>query len=194
MQTPLISVIVPVYNVEPYLRRCVDSILRQTYRNLEILLVDDGSTDRSGTICDACAQQDTRVKVIHQKNGGLSAARNCGLETARGEYISFVDSDDLINDRMIETLYRDLAGQGADISAVGYRMFENQEELRPEEITAPVQCMTGKEALRRILVSEEIGDFAWNKLYKKILFQTIRYPEGRVFEDRHTGFWTNAIK
>ena len=188
MQTPLISVIVPVYNVEPYLRRCVDSILRQTYRNLEILLVDDGSTDRSGTICDACAQQDTRVKVIHRKNGGLSAARNCGLETARGEYISFVDSDDLINDRMIETLYRDLAGQGADISAVGYRMFENQEELRPEEITAPVQCMTGKEAVRRILVSEEIGDFAWNKLYKKILFQTIRYPEGRVFEDLGTTY------
>ena len=97
MQAELISVIVPVYNVEPYLRRCVESILHQTYQNLEVLLVDDGSTDASGIICDEYAAIDDRVTVIHQKNGGLSAARNMGTDRARGEYLCFVDSDDLLD-------------------------------------------------------------------------------------------------
>ena len=104
MQTPLISVIVPVYNVEPYLRRCVDSILRQTYRNLEILLVDDGTKDNCGAICDAYARQDERVKVIHKENGGLSSARNAGIDASTGEYLSFVDSDDWIEPDMIKAL------------------------------------------------------------------------------------------
>lgn len=100
METELISVIVPVYNVERYLRRCVDSILHQTYRNLEVLLVDDGSTDASGAICDEYAAQEERVTAVHQKNGGLSAARNAGLERAQGTYLCFVDSDDFLDSRM----------------------------------------------------------------------------------------------
>ena len=106
METELISVIVPVYNVERYLRRCVDSILHQTYQDLEVLLVDDGSTDASGAICDEYAAQEERVTAVHQKNGGLSAARNAGLERAQGTYLCFVDSDDFLDSRMLETLCR----------------------------------------------------------------------------------------
>ena len=188
MQPALISVIVPVYNVEPYLRRCVDSIRNQTYRNLEILLVNDGSTDHSGEICDEYAQQDTRIRVLHQKNGGLSAARNSGIEAAKGEYLSFVDSDDLPDCRMLETLHRDLTEQGAEVSVVGYRMFEKEEEFRPGEITAPVQCMTGMDAIRSTLISDDLGDFAWNKLYRRELFREIRYPVGRMMEDQGTTY------
>lgn len=188
MQPELISVIVPVYNVEPYLQRCVDSIRNQTYDHLEIFLIDDGSTDRSGELCDLCAQQDPRVRVVHQKNGGLSAARNRGLELAQGKYISFADSDDLLEPRMLETLYQDLTGQEAEMSVVGYRMFETEEELCPAEVTAPVQCMTGTDAIRNTLVSDDLGDFAWNKLYRRELFREVRYPLGRMMEDQGTTY------
>ena len=170
METELISVIVPVYNVERYLRRCVDSILHQTYQDLEILLVDDGSTDASGAICDEYAAQEERVTAVHQKNGGLSAARNAGLERAQGTYLCFVDSDDFLNSRMLETLCRDL------------------QEQAPAELAVPVQCMTGREAIRSTLVSDELGDFAWNKLYKRELFRDIRYPLGRMMEDQGTTY------
>lgn len=188
MQTPLISVIVPVYNVEPYLRRCVDSILRQTYRNLEILLVDDGSTDRSGTICDACAQQDTRVKVIHQKNQGQAAARNHGIDQAKGEYLSFVDSDDFIEERMLETLCRDAAEAGVMLAAAGFRKVSDAvASSAPTEGIGP-EIMSGKEAIDSLLLSEEIGDFPWNKLYDRRLFDGVRYPEGYIFEDLGTTY------
>lgn len=188
METELISVIVPVYNVERYLRRCVDSILHQTYQDLEVLLVDDGSTDASGAICDEYAAQEERVTAVHQKNGGLSAARNTGLERAKGTYLCFVDSDDFLDSRMLETLCRDLQEQDADVAVVGFRMFEREEELAPAELTVPVQCMTGREAIRSTLVSDELGDFAWNKLYKRELFRDIRYPLGRMMEDQGTTY------
>lgn len=188
METELISVIVPVYNVERYLRRCVDSILHQTYQDIEVLLVDDGSTDASGAICDEYAAQEERVTAVHQKNGGLSAARNAGLERAQGTYLCFVDSDDFLDSRMLETLCRDLQEQDADVAVVGFRMFEREEELAPAELTVPVQCMTGREAIRSTLVSDELGDFAWNKLYKRELFRDIRYPLGRMMEDQGTTY------
>ena len=188
METELISVIVPVYNVERYLRRCVDSILHQTYQDLEVLLVDDGSTDASGAICDEYAAREERVTAVHQKNGGLSAARNTGLERAKGTYLCFVDSDDFLDSRMLETLCRDLQEQNADVAVVGFRMFEREEELAPAELTVPVQCMTGREAIRSTLVSDELGDFAWNKLYKRELFRDIRYPLGRMMEDQGTTY------
>lgn len=131
METELISVIVPVYNVERYLRRCVDSILHQTYQDLEVLLVDDGSTDASGAICDEYAAQEERVAAVHQKNGGLSAARNAGLERAQGTYLCFVDSDDFLDSRMLETLCRDLQEQDADVAVVGFRTFEREEGACP---------------------------------------------------------------
>lgn len=188
MQTELISVIVPVYNVEPYLRRCVESILHQTYQNLEILLVDDGSTDASGAICDEYATLDDRVTVIHQKNGGLSAARNMGIDRAKGEYLCFVDSDDLLDCHMVETLYTDLTEQGAEIAVVGFQMFERESEITHPEFITQVQCMSGRDAIRSTLVSDELGDFAWNKLYKKDLFRGIRYPLGRMMEDQGTTY------
>lgn len=186
METELISVIVPVYNVERYLCRCVDSILHQTYRNLEVLLVDDGSTDASGAICDEYAAQEERVTAVHQKNGGLSAARNAGLERAQGTYLCFVDSDDFLDSRMLETLCRDLQEQDADVAVVGFRMFEREEELAPAELAVPVQCMTGREAIRSTLVSDELGDFAWNKLYKRELFRDIPLSTGA--DDGRSGY------
>ena len=175
----------PVYNVERYLRRCVDSILHQTYQDLEVLLVDDGSTDTSGAICDEYAAQEERVTAVHQKNGGLSAARNAGLERAQGTYLCFVDSDDFLDSRMLETLCRDLQEQDADVAVVGFRTFEREEELAPAELTVPVQCMTGREAIRSTLVSDELGDFAWNKLYKRELFRG--YPLSAGADDGRSG-------
>ena len=188
MKAELISVIVPVYNVELYLCCCVDSILRQTYRNLEIILVDDGSTDQSGKICDEYARQDLRVTVVHQKNGGLSAARNTGIDRAKGEYLSFVDSDDFIDERMLEVLYTDLQAVKADAAVVGFQLFEKQNEIKSVELDSPVQSMTKQEAIRSTLIPDGMGDFAWNKLYKKELFQGIRYPLGRMMEDQGTTY------
>lgn len=188
MNNKLISVIVPVYNVEHYLNRCVDSILAQTYSDLEILLVDDGSTDNSGAICDAYARQDARVQVIHKKNGGLSDARNCGIEHAKGRYFCFVDSDDGIAPQMIEVLYRELLENAADISAVGWKAFDTEAFPSIEEQEASSKILQPKEAIRQILCSEELGDFAWNKLYKCSLFQEIQYPYGRMMEDQGTTY------
>lgn len=188
MNNKLISVIVPVYNVEHYLNRCVDSILAQTYSDLEILLVDDGSTDSSGAICDAYARQDARVQVIHKKNGGLSDARNCGIEYAKGRYFCFVDSDDGIAPQMIEVLYRNLLNAGADVSAVALKCFSTEELPAVEDALKKVQYMTRKEALRSILQSEELGDFAVNKLYKRELFENVCYPLGRMMEDQGTTY------
>ena len=114
---PLVSIIVPVYNVKPYLNRCVDSLLGQSYQNMELLLVDDGSTDGSEALCDEYAAQDVRVRVLHKKNGGLSDARNAGVDAAKGEYLSFVDGDDWVSPYYIENLYRALEQAGADFSA-----------------------------------------------------------------------------
>ena len=183
-----ISVIVPIYKVEQVLKRCVDSILSQTYENLEIILVDDGSPDQCPAICDAYARQDARIKVVHKKNGGLTSAWKEGVRHAEGEWLGFVDSDDFLDSRMLETLCRDLQEQDADVAVVGFRMFEREEELAPAELAVPVQCMTGREAIRSTLVSDKLGDFAWNKLYKRELFRDIRYPLGRMMEDQGTTY------
>ena len=183
-----ISVIVPIYKVEQVLKRCVDSILSQTYENLEIILVDDGSPDQCPAICDAYARQDARIKVVHKKNGGLTSAWKEGVRHAEGEWLGFVDSDDFLDSRMLETLCRDLQEQNADVAVVGFRLFEREEELAPAEFTVPVQCMTGREAIRSTLVSDELGDFAWNKLYKRELFRDVRYPLGRMMEDQGTTY------
>ena len=183
-----ISVIVPIYKVEQVLKRCVDSILSQTYENLEIILVDDGSPDQCPAICDAYARQDARIKVVHKKNGGLTSAWKEGVRHAEGEWLGFVDSDDFLDSRMLETLCRDLQEQDADVAVVGFRMFEREEELAPAELAVPVQCMTGREAIRSTLVSDELGDFAWNKLYKRERFRDVRYPLGRMMEDQGTTY------
>jgi len=194
MQNPLISIIVPIYNVEPYIRKCVDSILNQTYKELEIILVEDGSPDKCGDICDEYSLKDNRVKTIHKKNGGLSSARNAGIDIAKGEYIGFVDSDDWIENDMYETLYKTLTERNADISVCG-RYIVQDGRITTISDTEEVQTFTRCEALSQLVLDEYNGikNFAWDKLYKKELFETIRYPEGRCFEDIFTTYKLFAI-
>ena len=176
---PLISVIVPVYNVEPYLHKCVDSILNQTYRNLEVILVDDGSPDGCPAICDEYAEKDERVKVIHKKNGGLSDARNAGMAVAKGEYLSFVDSDDMLSANAIEILLRFAHKEDADLVIGGYNRFENVFEESINEETS-VQCRTPVEAMADMLKN---GCASWARLYRRELHQSVPFPVGEINED-----------
>ena len=181
-QTPLISVIVPVYNVEKYLPKCIDSILAQTYTNLEILLVDDGAKDSSGAICDEYAQRDSRIRVIHKENGGLSDARNRGIEEARGEYFGFIDSDDYIDADMYEVLYATLEKHNADMSMCGvYELYEGQAAEQVSEIR-DFAC-TPEEAMKIVIDGQINYAYAVNKLYRRELFDEIRYPVGKIIED-----------
>lgn len=182
-----ISIIVPVYNVEKYLDRCINSILKQTYQNLEIILVDDGSNDNSGNMCDKYAQKDSRIRVIHKENGGLSDARNKGIEIATGEYIGFVDSDDYIADNMYEYLKEIMDNNDADISICGYTKFSEKDNII-ESKDYKEYVYTTKEAIRELIKQEKFQDYAWNKLYKSKLFSEILYPFGRKMEDIGTTY------
>lgn len=187
MQRDKISVIVPVYNVEAYLSKCIESIIHQTYQNLEILLIDDGSTDGSGPICDAFAEKDARITVIHKKNGGLSDARNTGINHSSGEYLAFVDSDDSLDLHMLEKLYAALKEHDADISICDFCRVDsdgNNYEDGQSNFHTCAGLATGKEVIQRLFE----GDYtyytvAWNKLYKREIFKNIRYPYGRLNED-----------
>lgn len=171
----------PVYKVEPWLERCVQSILNQTYRNLEIILVDDGSPDRCGEMCDRFAREDNRIMVIHRENGGLSAARNSGLDICRGEYIGFVDSDDVIHPEMYSRLYADIHQWGTRLAFCQTQMcYDTRISFPP--IGAKAACFSQKEILQKSM-SDNIWFSAWSKLYHRSLFDGIRYPEGRTNED-----------
>ena len=183
-QEPLISVIVPVYKVEQYLPKCVDSILNQTYRNLEVILVDDGSPDTCGVICDAYAEKDSRVKVIHKENGGLSSARNAGIDIAQGEYFGFVDSDDWIEPGMYETLYAGIAKYNAQMAYGGrYDVDGATGEKTIGLCPQKEECISGMEMLGRVFVWDNVDSGAWDKLYHRSLFEEIRYPHGMINED-----------
>lgn len=188
-QDILISVIVPVYNVEKYLPKCVDSILNQTYRNLEVILVDDGTKDASDAICDAYAQKDPRVKVIHKENGGLSSARNAGIDIAQGEYLGFVDSDDWIEPDMYETLLS-LAEKYRVKMVCGGRFNVNDATgVRTPGLCPPVEeVISGEELVSRIFLWDNIDSAAWDKLYHHSLFREIRYPLGKIVEDVPTTY------
>lgn len=183
MEEELISVIVPIYKVEKYLSRCVDSIINQTYRNLEIILVDDGSPDNCGKICDEYAKKDVRIKVIHKQNGGLSDARNVAIDIARGDYIAFVDSDDFIAVNMYEVLYKNLKENNADISIANYYRFENEEEVVEANEDGKTTVYNKGEMFEHMYDDYLLTVVAWNKLYKKQIFSEIRYPVGKVVED-----------
>ena len=191
MTTPLISVIVPVYRVEEYLERCVESILSQTYENLEVILVDDGSPDRCPAICDAYAGKDARVKVIHQENKGLSGARNAGIELAAGEYLAFVDSDDYVSPHFIEGLYELLQETGCAIGQCRFSYVKG--EKLTEEGDFAFCIYRGESLMEQLYGPEEKATYfvvAWNKLYRAELFKEtgIRYPEGRIHEDEATTY------
>ena len=179
-----VSIIVPVYNVEDYLERCVKSIINQTYRNIEIILVDDGSTDKSGILCDELAKCDGRIQVFHKENGGLSDARNYGIDRAIGEYLLFVDSDDYIHPQMVEALYRAQSQTGADLVTCDYtRELDDISKIHIEDYSSlDVKSFGRDEAMNNVSLNG-IHVMAWNKLYKKKLFENIRYPKGRIHED-----------
>ena len=184
---PLVTVIVPVYKVEPYLRRCLDSIVNQTYRNLEIILIDDGSPDNCGVICDEYAEIDKRIKVIHKKNGGLSSARNVGLDVFKGEYVSFVDSDDVVSLDMIEYLYDLLSDNNAEISVCLHEIVrDNHRWISFKNVNN--QTVTPKECIKKLLYNDGVDTSAWAKLYKASLFNNVRYPQGKLFEDIATTY------
>jgi glycosyltransferase involved in cell wall biosynthesis len=181
MKEPLISVIVPIFNVEPWLKRCVESIRSQTYSNLEIILVDDGSLDKCGVICDDYVKLDNRIKVIHRKNGGLSAARNSGLENCNGEYIGFVDSDDFIHREMYSKLYSDIRKHGTHL-AFCQTLLRFSPEISFPSPDAKTICYPSDEIIHESL-KKEIWFSACTKLYHRTLFDGVRYPEGRTNED-----------
>lgn len=185
MCNPKISIIVPVYNVEQYLKKCIDSILSQTFTNFELILVDDGSTDESGKICDYYARLDNRVKVIHKENGGLSSARNVGLEVAKGKYIGFVDSDDYISKFMFQKLYESLVENNCDISICDYtEVFQDNGTIYNEKVGGGKLILNNIEALEKIYKEKGwLYVVAWNKLYKKELFNGLIFPVGKVHED-----------
>lgn len=206
--TPLVSVIIPVYNVAKILERCVNSVLTQTYQNLEIILVDDGSTDLSPQFCDVFAKKDPRVKVIHQENRGLSGARNAGLTLATGDYITFVDSDDSVQPYLVELLLNLCLQHQVKLSIAGFRELSASAETFPNldtraelgvmgslawpepptpapeapELLTPTACLT------RMLCDQGFTVSAWSKLYARELFTTVQFPEGKLYEDVGTTY------
>ena len=187
MEQPLISVIVPVYKVEPYLDKCISSIVNQTYKNLEIILANDGSPDNCPAMCDAWAEKDSRIRVIHKTNGGLSDARNTGMAVATGELMTFVDSDDWIAPDMYEHLYQRLTEDDSDIAACGVQMvWENK--TPSHMLTRDGNCVLNQEEAMRATIEESwLKQPVWYKLYKTALVRDILFPKGKYHEDV---FWS----
>lgn len=187
MISDCVSIIVPVYNVELYLKRCLDSILNQSYKNLEIILVDDGSTDGCPQICDGFAQKDIRVKVLHKVNGGLSSARNAGLDIASGEFVTFVDSDDLIHPNFVERLVEAVKQTGMKMSVCLFNHFSDEEPLFFDEKKTNPLCLSVDDSISFYCELTPAKSTAFisscTKLYKKDLFKNIRFPEGKIYED-----------
>lgn len=179
----MISVIIPIYKVEQYLDRCVKSIVHQTYPELEIILVDDGSPDSCPMICDQWAKKDKRIKVIHKQNGGLSDARNAGMKAATGDYIAFVDSDDWVSHSYIELLYKALKEQNADIAACDVQITSSFQEQGDLQKHVPVYAYTAERALETVLQGQIFRAIACNKLYKREQLVKYQFPVGKYHED-----------
>lgn len=181
MENELISVIIPVYNVEKYLKECVDSIITQSYKNLEIILVDDGSTDRSGNICEQLSKSDKRISVIHKSNGGLSSARNAGIEASSGNYYMFIDSDDYIKEDMVEHLYRLMIKSDCDMTICNMiRFYDNGEIKFLYKVNEDELCLENLDRFETLAQPS-----VCNKMFKKYLFNNVRFPEGKYYEDTY---------
>lgn len=189
MMQPLISVIVPIYNVEPYLNSCVQAIVNQTYDNLEIILVDDGSPDNCPALCDAWAECDSRIKVIHKTNGGLSDARNAGLAAATGELISFIDSDDWIEPAFFSALYHAMEQTGAEIAECATQYVAEDGTIIKTRTAVPGP-LDHTEALRRLVLEDGVYQTVWNKLYRSEIIEGIPFVFGKYHED---DFWTYQV-
>ncbi len=190
MNEPLISVIVPIYKVENYLCRCVDSIINQTYKNLEIILVDDGSPDRCPKICDDYAKMDNRIKIVHKKNGGLSDARNAGIVAATGEYMSFIDSDDYVALDFIETLYNAMVSENSDIVECSIVKFYEDNQFDDYNDDLAITNFGTVQGLSALIAEIPFHQYVWNKLYKSELVLDVPFAVGKLNEDE---FWTYQI-
>ncbi|WP_100012064.1 glycosyltransferase family 2 protein [Lentibacillus sediminis] len=182
---PKISIVVPVFNVEPYLKKCIDSILNQTFKDFEVILVNDGSTDNSGQICNEYLDMDARIKVIHNKNGGLSSARNAGLSVSKGEYVGFVDSDDYISENMYEILYHHVIEAASDIVVCDLLPVEEGESHDANQVDpeCTVCHYTNTQALHKLYDAKSTFVYAVNKLYRRSIFNDVAYDKGRLYED-----------
>lgn len=181
---PLISIIVPIFKVEEYINRCVDSMLNQTYTNLEIILVDDGSPDNCGSICEKYKEKDSRVATIHKENGGLSDARNVAIDIAKGEYITFIDGDDWVSNYYVENLYNAINKDNAEMAISCFEeVFDARGASIPSNQLKNYELLNSVECLKRLLYQQGIETCAWGKLYKKELFNELRYPVGKLYED-----------
>ena len=177
-----ISVVIPVYNVASYLDTCVKSVLSQTYKEIEVILVDDGSTDESGAMCDSYADDDFRVKVVHKENGGLSSARNVGIKHCVGDYIAFIDSDDFIRTDYIEKLYRALIQNDAQLAVCRAKKFFKEEECDGKVQKSFTRCLLSSDMQKQYLLGQ-LPMYAHGKLYKRELFNDLEFPIGRLYED-----------
>lgn len=186
----VVSIIVPVYKVEKYLKRCIDSVLEQTFCDFELILVDDGSPDQCGRICETYAEKDGRIIALHRKNGGLSAARNTGLDwmfaNSESSYVTFIDSDDWIHPQYLETLLRTIEKNNAGVSVAGFqRMDEYQDDTIDKLDRFPEEVMGAED----FFINHEWNfNYAWGKLYRREYFRHVRYPEGKNFEDTFTTY------
>lgn len=190
MNLPKISVIIPIYKVEEYIDRCIQSVVDQTYNNLEIILVDDGSPDNCPTLCDEWAKRDIRIRVIHKENGGLSDARNAGMKIASGELIGFVDSDDWISGDMYQLLYENMKENKSDISACGVKMVWENGTEECELTASGTYILNTQEAMEAIVKETKLKQPVWYKLYKTELVQGIFFPVGKYHEDV---FWSYQV-
>ncbi len=186
-ENPKISVIIPVYNVEKYLRQCLDSVINQTYKNLEIILINDGSTDNSGKICEEYALNDERIKMIHKENGGISSARNTAIDTANGKFITFIDSDDDVELDYIDYLYNILKKFDCKMSVCTHNIIKKNKIKKSFNLKTDYK-LSSQECIKKLLYNDGIDTSAWAKLYDKSLFDNIRYPVGKLFEDIATTY------
>lgn len=191
MNGKLVSIVIPVYNVEMYLEQCINSVIFQTYKNIEVILVDDGSTDDSGTICDRYTEKDNRVTVIHKNNGGLSSARNAGIEKSEGNYIYFLDSDDYIAEDTIAKYVQYLEQFGADVIQGSLcNFYDNVAGLTAiNRDNLQVELFHTEQALKMMMLDHKLGHNAAGSLYKAKLYNKIRFPEGVLYEDLATTFY-----
>lgn len=186
----LVSIIVPIYNVEKFLPRCIESICNQTYENIEILLINDGSTDESEQICVDFMARDPRIRYFLKENGGLSDARNYGIERACGKYLAFIDSDDFVESDFILRLYDALVQQNASVAIAGFsKVDENGTILKKEQLENEELVLTGREVCKKLHSEKgQVFVVAWNKLYKKELFTNLKYAKGKLHEDEYLAY------
>lgn len=184
----LVSIIVPIYNVENYIHKCLDSIINQTYKNIEIILVDDGSPDNCGKICDEYASKDERIKVIHKENEGLSAARNDGMDICIGEYVTFVDSDDYISYSFCKDLMNAINENDADIAICNVKKFVSGESVKEEKINLETKVYNSQEIIYNLISFGDYYECACGKIYSKKILEGIYFPIGRIYEDSATTY------